>query len=172
MKNLLVLSNITRDNAQEYINYINLSGIELDIIEVSENTNTYKNLDRAIYLKQKKQLLELENYKYCFFLNDDIETIKLPSSFKEVQICNINVFNPNLITKYAEELKIPSTKFWYARSLDFDTIGKFWKSNITKVDNYFNNPDTIATNKRLDNRADTIFFLYWLNHINIYTNFI
>ena len=92
--------------------------------------------------------------------------------FKEVQNCNINVFNPNLITKYGEEIKIPSTKFWYARSLDFDTIGKFWKSNITKLDKYFNNPETIETNKRLDNRPDTIFFLYWLNHINIYTNFV
>ena len=172
MKNLLVLSNITRDDALEYINYINLSGIELDIIEVSEDINTYKNLDKAIYLKQKKQLLDLENYKYCFFLNDVKEVIKLPSFFKEVQNCNINVFNPNLITKYNEEIKIPSTKFWYARSLDFDTIGKFWKSNITKLDNYFNNPETIETNERLDNRPDTIFFLYWLNHINIYTNFV
>lgn len=59
MKNLLVLSNITRDDALEYINYINLSGIELDIIEVSEDINTYKNLDKAIYLKQKKTIIRL-----------------------------------------------------------------------------------------------------------------
>ena len=53
MKNLLVLSNISKIEAKKYIDYINLSGIELDIIEVSEDSNSYKNLDRAIYLKQK-----------------------------------------------------------------------------------------------------------------------
>ena len=78
MKNLLVLSNISKIEAKKYIDYINLSGIELDIIEVSEDSNSYKNLDRAIYLKQKKQLLQIQNYKYCFFLNDNIENINLP----------------------------------------------------------------------------------------------
>ena len=173
MKNLLVLSNTSKIEAKKYIDYINLSGIELDIIEVSEDSNSYKNLDRAIYLKQKKQLLQIQNYKYCFFLNDNIENINLPEVFKEVQNCNINVFNPFIIKKFGEKLKVPSPKFWYSTSFDFDTIGKFWKSDIIKVDNYFNSGGgTINDNKRLDCRPDAVYFLYWLNQINVNTNFI
>ena len=76
-----------------------------------------------------------------------------------VQNCNINVFNPFIIKKFGEKLKVPSPKFWYSTSFDFDTIGKFWKSDIIKVDNYFNSGGgTINDNKKLDCRPNAVYF--------------
>lgn len=168
MKNLLVVSRET--NIEEYINYINQTGYDLDIINSNEYSDSYQNLDKAIFLKQTKQLENLVNYKYCFFLDDQAEKIILPSSFKEVQYRNIMLTNPIKHTYYPEPIVSYSTKFWYCNSIDFDVVGKFWKSKIYSLDRYFREDNITMTNDKLDSRPYSIFFLYWLNQININTN--
>ena len=77
MKNLLVLNNLTEDQASNYISYINKSGYELEII----TAEGYSDLDRVIYLKQSKQLNSIQEYKYCFYLDNQQELIDLPNNF-------------------------------------------------------------------------------------------
>jgi len=168
MKNLLILSNTSTDLASKYIEYIKLSNLELEIITVDDYENSYQNLDKAIYIKQNKQLFNLTEYRYCFFLNNKEEDISLPSTFIKPQLKNIILFNPIEFPQWEESITIPSIKFWYSNSLDFDAIGKFYKSNILNTKRYY----TQNTKELKVQGNESLFFLFWLNQINIFTNFI
>ena len=76
MKNLLVLSNISEQQASKYIEYINKSGYKLEIV----NGNGYSDLDKIVYNKQLNQLHNMQEYRFCFYLDDQQEEINLPET--------------------------------------------------------------------------------------------
>ena len=165
MKNLLVLNNITEDQASKYISYINKSGYDLEII----TAEGYPDLDRVVFLKQSNQLNTTQVYKYCFYLDDQQELINLPDTFIAPQHQNIMVFNPIDIST-VQDFKTSSTKFWYTNSMDFDIVCKFWKSKIHTIDKYFYLQ--VKQHEKDDNRKYAVHFSYWLNEIIIHPNFI
>lgn len=165
MKNLLVLNNITEDQASNYISYINKSGYELEII----TAKGYSDLDRVIYLKQSNQLNLIQEYKYCFYLDDQQEPIDLPDNFVAPQYQNIMVFNPVDISK-EYNIKTSSTKFWYSNSMEFDLVCKFWKSNIHSIESYFY--QQVKHFEIKDNRKYAVPFAFWLNEVILHPNFI
>lgn len=165
MKNLLVLNNLTEDQASNYISYINKSGYELEII----TAEGYSDLDRVIYLKQSNQLNLIQEYKYCFYLDNQEELINLPDSFIAPQHQNIMVFNSiDISNKY--NFNSSSTKFWYTNSMDFDIVCKFWKSRIHTIDSYFF--QQVKNFQKNDSRKYAVPFAFWLNDIIIHPNFI
>ena len=165
MKNLLVLNNISEQQASKYIDYINKSGYELEILTAAG----YSDLDRVIYLKQLNQLNLILEYKYCFYLDDQQELINLPDNFIAPQYQNIMVFNPiDISSQYS--FKASSTKFWYTNSMEFDIVCKFWKSNIHSIDRYFY--QQVKHFKIDDNRKYAVPFAFWLNEVIIHPNFI
>lgn len=165
MKNLLVLNNITEDQASNYISYINKSGYKLEII----TAEGYSDLDRVVYLKQSKQLNSIQEYKYCFYLDNQQELIDLPNNFIAPQYQNIMVLNPVDISKNYN-IKTSSTKFWYTNSMEFDLVCKFWKSNIHLIESYFY--QQVKHFEIKDNRKYAVPFAFWLNEVILHPNFI
>lgn len=165
MKNLLVLNNISELEALKYIEYINKSGYELEIVKGSG----YSDLDRVVYNKQVSQIDNLTEYKFCFYLDSQVEEINLPKYFVTPQTQNIVVFNPvSLDTN--NNVYSSSTKFWYTGSMEFDIVSKFWKSKIHSIDTYFY--EKVKYNQIDDNRKYAVQFCYWLNEVIIHPNFI
>ncbi len=165
MKNLLVLNNLTEDQASNYISYINKSGYELEII----TAEGYFDLDRVISLKKSKKLNIIKENKKGVNLDIQQELIDLPNNFIAPQNQNIMVFNPVDISK-EYNIKTSSTKFWYTNSMEFDLVCKFWKSKIHTVDRYFY--QQVKKFQINDNRKYAVPFAFWLNEVIIHPNFI
>jgi len=165
MKNLLVLNNISEQQASKYIEYINKSGYKLEIV----NGNGYSDLDKIVYNKQLNQLHNMQEYRFCFYLDDQQEEINLPETFVRPQTQNIIVFNPVSIAS-DNNLYSSSTKFWYCESMEFDIVSKFWKSNIHSIESYFY--QQVKHFKIDDNRKYAVPFAFWLNEVIIHPNFI
>lgn len=148
-KNLLVVcGKLSKLKVNNSLKYIKQNGLDVDII-YNNNKNIYKGLDESIYEKSKIQINTQTNYKLCFFLSESNTEINFPNNFENVGYKNIKFISEN---------------FWYCNSLDFDIVGKFWKSNFinTKKDLYINTD--------MSNKTILEIFNNWLYKIRIYPN--
>lgn len=158
MKNLFVVKGDV--DISPYVDYINKSGYELDIVYSS-------NIEQVIFNKQFNQLDNIVEYKYCFYLDNRDEEITLPDQFVEVQNKNIILFNKFIHDRKADYPYTGSIKFWYTTSLDFDIVGKYWSSGMDSLNQYMRS----SIPKNLDKRDSTYNFMYWLNQCCINVNF-
>ena len=158
-RDLLVVCGPKNDSeVNKYIEYIKHSKREINVIH-KDNENIFQALDEAIYEKNKIELNTPVHYRYCYFLSTEIkDKLHLPPYKENVHLKNINMFG----TKDGSV----SLKFWYCNGIDFDIVGKFWKSNfvVIKEQRYIN----------IDGKSQTLteIFLHWLAKIRIYLNIV
>ena len=148
---LIVCGSKNLGEVEWYADLIKQSDIELNIVHI-ESENIFKGLDEAIYIKNKLQLETPVEYRYCYFLSTDIkEKISYPKNLNQINLKNIKMFG-------TRDGKV-SLKFWYCNSIDFDIVGKFWKSNFIGISEqrYIN----------VDGKSQTLtdIFIHWLAKI-------
>ena len=151
---LIVCGSKNLGEVEWYADLIKQSDIELNIVHI-ESENIFKGLDEAIYIKNKLQLETPVEYRYCYFLSTDIkEKISYPKKLNQINLKNIKMFG-------TRDGKV-SLKFWYCNSIDFDIVGKFWKSNFVSIteQQYIN----------VDGKSQTLtdIFIHWLAKIRVY----
>lgn len=200
-KNLLVVggswSSSTYNDFEKVLAYVKSFGKDVDVIVSSDDDYLqtkdycfcktkgdptaalfpYKCLDNAIIVKNKKQLHELVYYDNCFFLSTKEEEFTLPSSPIEVYYKNIASINGRNLEKISERFPVTlvSTKFWYSKSLDFDYIGKLWKSNFATIFNhptYYRSPEFKDLPDRLNSDNLSVAFTFFINSCFIYPKFL
>lgn len=148
-KNLLVIcGKLSKIKVNNSLKYIKQNGLDVDIIH-NNNKNIYKGLDESIYEKSKIQINTQTDYKLCFFLSESNTETNFPNNFENVGYKNIKFISEN---------------FWYCNSLDFDIVGKFWKSN------FINTKKDLYINTKMSNKTILEIFNNWLYKIRIYPN--
>jgi len=154
---LIVCGSKNSSEVERYADFIKQSfGVELNIVHI-ENENIFKGLDEAIYIKNKLQLETPVEYRYCYFLSTDIkEELSYPKNLNQINLKNIKMFG-------TKDGKV-SLKFWYCNSIDFDIVGKFWKSNFVAI------CEQRYINVHAKTQTLTDIFIHWLAKIRVYLN--